>query len=133
MCEKNNVFLRKVFDMNRLVVIGNGFDLAHGLPTSYKDFINDYWSSIKSSKHNDDFICFESRVDVEFEEIKSLPCIAKYMMQFDEKIKFSEAEIYTESGNNFRTGQYPRMHILKYKNSFFKAINQKSVQNWVDI
>ncbi|MBU0940768.1 MAG: bacteriophage abortive infection AbiH family protein [Bacteroidetes bacterium] len=23
--------------MNRLVVIGNGFDLAHGLPTSYKD------------------------------------------------------------------------------------------------
>ena len=29
--------------MNRLVLIGNGFDLAHGLPTSYKDFINWYW------------------------------------------------------------------------------------------
>ena len=28
--------------MNRLVIIGNGFDLAHGLPTSYKDFIEDY-------------------------------------------------------------------------------------------
>ena len=28
--------------MNRLVLIGNGFDLAHGLPTSYKDFINWY-------------------------------------------------------------------------------------------
>ena len=28
--------------MNRLVIIGNGFDLAHGLPTSYKDFIVDY-------------------------------------------------------------------------------------------
>ena len=25
--------------MNKLVIIGNGFDLAHGLPTSYKDFI----------------------------------------------------------------------------------------------
>lgn len=25
--------------MNRLVIIGNGFDLAHGLKTSYKDFI----------------------------------------------------------------------------------------------
>ena len=25
--------------MNRLVLIGNGFDLAHGLKTSYKDFI----------------------------------------------------------------------------------------------
>lgn len=29
--------------MNRLVIIGNGFDMAHGLKTSYKDFINWYW------------------------------------------------------------------------------------------
>ena len=29
--------------MNRLVIIGNGFDLAHGLKTSYMDFINWYW------------------------------------------------------------------------------------------
>ena len=29
--------------MNRLVLIGNGFDLAHGLKTSYQDFINWYW------------------------------------------------------------------------------------------
>lgn len=28
--------------MNRLVLIGNGFDLAHRLPTSYSDFINWY-------------------------------------------------------------------------------------------
>lgn len=28
--------------MNRLVIIGNGFDLAHGLKTSYKDFIRWY-------------------------------------------------------------------------------------------
>ena len=29
--------------MNRLILIGNGFDLAHGLKTSYADFINWYW------------------------------------------------------------------------------------------
>lgn len=29
--------------MNRLVLIGNGFDLAHGLKTSYAHFINWYW------------------------------------------------------------------------------------------
>ena len=29
--------------MNRLVLIGNGFDLAHGLNTSYKSFILWYW------------------------------------------------------------------------------------------
>lgn len=29
--------------MNRIILIGNGFDLAHGLKTSYADFINWYW------------------------------------------------------------------------------------------
>ena len=32
--------------MNKLILIGNGFDLAHGLPTSYTDFINDFWANI---------------------------------------------------------------------------------------
>lgn len=29
--------------MNRIVLIGNGFDLAHGLKTNYADFIDWYW------------------------------------------------------------------------------------------
>lgn len=29
--------------MNRLVLIGNGFDLAHGLRTRYEDFVKWYW------------------------------------------------------------------------------------------
>lgn len=32
--------------MNRLFLIGNGFDLAHGLPTGYMDFLNDYLSNL---------------------------------------------------------------------------------------
>lgn len=30
-------------DMNRIIIVGNGFDLAHGLKTKYEDFINWYW------------------------------------------------------------------------------------------
>lgn len=30
--------------MNRIILIGNGFDLAHGLKTSYGDFIDWYWN-----------------------------------------------------------------------------------------
>ena len=30
--------------MNRLVLIGNGFDKAHNLPTSYQEFIDWYWN-----------------------------------------------------------------------------------------
>ncbi|MBQ9507830.1 MAG: hypothetical protein IJP65_06790 [Bacteroidales bacterium] len=30
--------------MNRIILIGNGFNLAHGLKTSYADFIDRYWN-----------------------------------------------------------------------------------------
>lgn len=30
-------------NINRIVLVGNGFDLAHGLKTKYEDFINWYW------------------------------------------------------------------------------------------
>lgn len=49
--------------MNRLVLIGNGFDLAHGLKTSYADFIDWYWDKrVKgfASEHSDmstDILC----------------------------------------------------------------------------
>ena len=33
--------------MNRIIIIGNGFDLAHNLKTGYKDFINDYWATVE--------------------------------------------------------------------------------------
>lgn len=120
--------------MNRLVIIGNGFDLAHGLPTSYRDFIDDFWKDIKSASYNDEFISFEN-IDskFKFDDVKNLEGLASFIMQYDETIKFSEAEIYREYGNNIQTGKYPRAHILNYKNRFFRLINQKLIQNWVDI
>lgn len=30
--------MEKVIDMSNLFIIGNGFDIAHGLPTKYADF-----------------------------------------------------------------------------------------------
>jgi hypothetical protein len=35
--------------MNRLILMGNGFDLAHGLKTSYKDFIIWYLANCLSN------------------------------------------------------------------------------------
>lgn len=49
--------------MNRLVIIGNGFDLAHGLKTRYEDFINWYWDQrrdmllTENSKVSEDRLC----------------------------------------------------------------------------
>jgi hypothetical protein len=38
--------------MNRLIIIGNGFDLAHGIKTSYHDFILDYFKECFISAFN---------------------------------------------------------------------------------
>lgn len=35
--------------MNRLIIIGNGFDLAHGIKTSFNDFISDYFCNAVNS------------------------------------------------------------------------------------
>jgi len=57
--------------MNRLVIIGNGFDLAHGLKTSYKNFILWYWAEWAnrllhgSNKEEKDKLCsFELKDDI---------------------------------------------------------------------
>lgn len=49
--------------MNRIIIVGNGFDLAHQLATKYEDFINWYWEDRGSylvgsfSNHIDDGLC----------------------------------------------------------------------------
>ena len=49
--------------MNRIIIIGNGFDLAHQLATRYEDFINWYWEDRGSylvgsfGNHIDDGLC----------------------------------------------------------------------------
>ena len=43
--------------MNRLILIGNGFDLAHGLKTKYENFIDWYWvNRMKSLEHEQTFV-----------------------------------------------------------------------------
>ncbi len=32
--------------MNRIIIVGNGFDLAYGVKTSYKDFIEWYFGKV---------------------------------------------------------------------------------------
>lgn len=57
--------------MNRLIVIGNGFDLAHGYRTSYNDFISDYFKSVVQATdyfkpYSDELITVTFNKDVEF-------------------------------------------------------------------
>jgi len=57
--------------MNRIILIGNGFDLAHGLKTSYRHFIDDLCKQIKTDKEmwNVTMAIPESK-KVDFEKLK---------------------------------------------------------------
>jgi hypothetical protein len=41
--------------MNRLIIIGNGFDLAHGMPTGYSDFMKWYLITLFKKLGKEDF------------------------------------------------------------------------------
>lgn len=101
--------------MNNLIIIGNGFDLAHGLKTSYKDFLT--WcfdsyvkSHISGNLDNNPLISAERKIPLRFEQIKS-----------------------RSLSDSFRFFAENRLEI-NYKNSFFKQIVEThNTANWVDI
>ena len=51
--------------MNTLVIIGNGFDLAHELPTKYSDFKNYLENNIKNSGYKDFYESLNTYIDNE--------------------------------------------------------------------
>jgi hypothetical protein len=122
--------------MNRIILIGNGFDLAHGLKTSYKDFIDDFWEKEKeyvSSRfhsgifadngyyiYNDDFI-----------EIKTSCPPMSFHRLVDPHAKgydwFKSLEFFSGQIDGY-------ISKIKYNNIFLKTITEKNyIQNWVDV
>ncbi len=103
-------------DINKLVIIGNGFDLAHGLKTSYKDFINWYMCNagevfLTNCSYSDLLIELGSR----YQRHMSYP-------------KFSKSE---DVINFIKSNDY---YSLVYKSAFFKRILESFNEgNWVDI
>lgn len=102
--------------MNRIILIGNGFDLAHGMATSYKNFIDDYWEqTIQEIKKNGAYRPFENG-----------------------EIHIKRAPVYWPTGNSYKdlinTDIDGRPITLTFKNQFLKIITEKNdIQNWVDV
>lgn len=109
--------------MNRLVLIGNGFDLSHGLRTSYSDFLHWYLknvleSFIKDFKYNDNLIEVSSQ-----------------FLSFDGSYpNFSSFESTLEVFVNLSKRNRQNGISFKYNSNFFKEIIDRANQNlkWVD-
>ncbi len=118
--------------MNRLVIIGNGFDLAHGLPTSYRDFIDDYSRKViddlkTNFKYEDNF--FKIKLDLEIpinsfdkRRLDSLNSI-KDILEYCDFLK----EFHINSLNINR-------NRFVVKNDLFMSLCElNTISNWVDI
>ena len=111
--------------MNRIIIVGNGFDLAHGLKTKYEDFINWYWEKTWKYLQNyvaivfDDGLCY----------IESEPNIYAIYNYFRNSILSSEICNYVVSlKKNFN-------HIKRVDVSPLLVRISQSVETkgWVDI
>lgn len=109
--------------MNRIVLIGNGFDLAHGLKTSYKDFIDDLWKRKINEFKKEPF----NRITDEDIEIKGIDF---YNNRLPNHIAtYEDLKDYNHPSRANRL-------IINYdgKNEFLKTITEHgNLKNWVDI
>lgn len=117
--------------MNRLFILGNGFDLAHGLPTGYKHFIDDYWINGDIRKKSDNLCTLDIDNSIPINNIKSYRDIINLL---EDKSMFPRLNKQNDSTFIEHLGNYKSKYVLKFKNVFFETINQNlSIQNWVDI
>ena len=99
-------------DINRIVIIGNGFDLAHKLPTSYQDFIKDFWRSVGYKIVNlgsKKIVLKEELLHIQYNDIWSYP--------YKEEDKIQTYNEFTDYIEN-TTGA-----DLKYISTFLSVIN----------
>lgn len=123
--------------MNRLIIIGNGFDLAHGLPTSYKDFIDDYWNNFRDKINTEEYKKF-IYANESFYRYYSDYGIINNFKDFVKSIKECIVDypdfVFDENTLTFYTSKYGnREKIFEFKNKFFRQICSKNLDNWVDI
>lgn len=124
--------------MNRLVIIGNGFDLAHGLPTSYKDFLNDFWKNLKTEYPTDIYAKFiyidNSRCSILDRSYPSFKIFKDHLIIYSKRY-FNEVRFDDKTSSLIgKEGKFRDKPVVEFKNSFFLAINEKdSINNWVDI
>ena len=120
--------------MNRLVLIGNGFDMAHGLKTSYMDFINWYWDRrIDAFVGNISRVSEDSLCKLTIKDKSDISCWNvfafnnSYFRGIRDNGKFSSYDVIKELQNN------PNAFSVEFS-PFFRTIMQ-SIKNkgWVDI
>ena len=116
--------------MNRLVIIGNGFDLSHGLHTSYKDFIDWYWRKWgldlcnNHSRIAEDVLCRWELINTNPKEP-----ITWHLLTFQQGFfRFSDPMIFKEQIENS-----PELCIIRRSQLIERITRSIETKGWTDI
>lgn len=120
--------------MNRIVLIGNGFDLAHGLNTKYEHFIDWYWDqrlhnivSERSAESKDILCSLKILSNSDFNSWASLSFQNSYFKTPTNEWKLSGKEFINELKDN------PKVFEISYSPFFEKICKSIEIKRWVDI
>lgn len=120
--------------MNRLVIIGNGFDIAHGLKTSYMDFINWYWDKRidafvgNTTKISEDCLCKLSiNTDADLSCWNVLAFENSYFRDIRGNRKCSGYDVIKELQDN------PDIFSVDFTPFFGTILQSIETRGWVDI
>jgi len=114
--------------MNRLVLIGNGFDLAHGLKTKYEHFIDWYWEQKwREIALTYNYICEDklSRFEIISGDTRSWQVIYHY-----NHIKFKDIKARDIFEVIIKDSEYYKVSFVPFFQNILKSIETKG---WVDI
>ena len=111
--------------MNRIILIGNGFDLAHNLPTKYEHFIKWYWEQWEP-------VLRKSDKDEENDPICSFGIVSddKSIKDFIERFSMLRAQKGLDFIKTLRTISTFSIKECRFLYEIDKSIETK---NWVDI
>lgn len=109
--------------MNRIIIIGNGFDLAHGLKTKYEDFIDWYQKEWVEKLKN----CYNDNASDELCEFKI------FQYDWDNFFRFYHCENISWDELIETINDNPQ--LLNFTSSRFLEVITRCIEknNWVDI
>lgn len=120
--------------LNRIIIIGNGFDLAQNLPTSYNNFID--WLIVEKHKKLE-----EVYYRYEDDDITYSPGYYSHRIPLEEvkkKFIYSEVKstmpIYVGGSSTYQRENTFDIGQLLYKNKFLEIIiRSRYINGWADI
>ncbi len=118
--------------MNRLIIIGNGFDLAHGINSRFSDFLADYFCNAievfnNTGEYLDDYLHIKPKYPTEiFIREKEIVDVSTSLKYFSEMMNDNSLEVHLDSTMLYvGKKQVEKFNWVDFENLYYELLIQK--------